>query len=155
MTDRLAVLDIDGTVADGRHRVHILAGTPTHAEWVDFFAHAGGDTVIPAGAERARDLAQSHEIVWLTGRPERIRVLTEQWLADHDLPPGRLIMQPSDDRRPARIVKLERLRELAATNDIAVVLDDDPRVVELATAAGFPCELATWLPWTSMLGGPE
>ncbi|WP_436786334.1 hypothetical protein [Yinghuangia sp. YIM S10712] len=154
MTDTLAVIDIDGTVADGRHRVHILAGTPTHDDWVAFFEQAGADTVIPEGAERARMLAQEHEVVWLTGRPERVRELTERWLADHDLPPGRLIMQPSDDRRPARVVKLERLRELSTTNDIAVVVDDDPRVIELATGAGFPCELAAWLPWTPVLSDP-
>lgn len=153
MTDSIAVIDIDGTVANGRHRVHILAGEPTHAEWVKFFAQADADTLIPEGADRVRELAQSHEIVWLTGRPERIRALTEQWLTNHDLPPGRVIMHPSDDRRPARLVKLERLQELAQTNHIAVVVDDDPRVVALATDAGYSCELATWLPWEPVLGG--
>lgn len=34
MSQPVAVLDIDGTVADARHRLSLLAGTPTHADWV-------------------------------------------------------------------------------------------------------------------------
>ncbi len=153
MTQPAAVVDIDGTVADVRHRLHLLAGAPTHDDWVRFFEAAGADPVLKAGATLARELAADHPIVWLTGRPERVRGLTEDWLRTHELPAGRLLMQGSEDRRLARHVKLEHLHQLSAAGGVALVVDDDPRVVELVSAAGYRTQLADWLPWRSVLTG--
>ncbi|WP_344686419.1 LNS2 domain-containing protein [Saccharopolyspora taberi] len=147
----LAIVDIDGTVADARHRLHWITGKPTHAEWVGFFNAAGADPVLPHGAELVRQLAHDHEIAWITGRPERIRGLTEHWLARHSLPAGRLLMQPEGDRRPAREVKLEQLQKLAGEAAIDLVVDDDPRVIELLGEHGFPTKLADWLPWSPVM----
>jgi hypothetical protein len=147
----VAVLDIDGTVAEVQHRLHLIDGTQDHERWVQFFAAAADDAVLAEGRQLANELAQEHDIVWLTGRPERIRLLTERWLADHGLPGGPVLMQKSDDLRPARVTKLEQLRALREQRDIAVVIDDDPRVVEVLRTAGFPVQLATWKPWTPVL----
>lgn len=141
----LAVLDIDGVVADPRHRLHILAGAPDHEQWVQFFAAAAADVLLSQGAHTAAALAVDHDIVWLTGRPERTRDLTARWLREQALPAGELRMQGDDDRRPARAVKLEQLHMLASTRVVDVVIDDDPRVVALLSAAGYPAQLATWL----------
>jgi hypothetical protein len=77
--------------------------------------------------------------------------LTRRWLAAHELPTEPLHMRPDDDYRPARWVKRETLRRLAATRTIASVLDDDPAVVAVLEADGWPVELATWLPHSSTL----
>lgn len=103
------------------------------------------------GREAALRLVRNHDIVWMTGRPERIREQTLAWLASHGLPGGPLYMQPKGDCRLARRVKVEHLHAIAAEHSIAIVLDDDPRVVELLRDTGFPAELATWLPWTPAL----
>ena len=60
-------------------------------------------------------------------------------------------MRSDDDLRPARLVKREVLRRLAGTRKVASVLDDDPAVVRLLEADGWPVELATWLPHSSTL----
>ena len=60
-------------------------------------------------------------------------------------------MRPDDDYRPARWVKRNTLRRLARTDTIASVLDDDPAVVAVLSADGWPVELATWLPHSSTL----
>jgi hypothetical protein len=148
VTRSVAVFDIDGVVADVRHRLHVIAGSPTHAEWVAFFDAAQGDTVLDEGRELALKLARDHDLTWVTGRPERIRHLTERWLQTNGLPSGPLFMQPPGDRRPAALVKLERLRELRQEREIALVVDDDPRVIRLLEDNDFPTRLATWLPWT-------
>ncbi len=147
MNQPIAVVDIDGTVADVRHRLHLLAGAPTHADWVQFFDAAGDDPLIPEGAAVAHELATEHTIVWLTGRPERVRALTEDWLHRYELPASRLLMQCSDDPRLARVVKLEHLDKLSAAEPVALVVDDDPRVVDLIAAAGYRTRLADWMPW--------
>jgi hypothetical protein len=143
----VAVLDIDGTVADARHRLSLIAGTPTHADWKRFFEAADTDPLIPEGAAVAWELAAEHSIVWYTGRPEWVRALTAGWLGRHELPGGPLLMQGSDDPRLARAVKLEHLDRLRTTVGVALVVDDDPRVVELVSAAGYRTRLADWVPW--------
>jgi phosphoglycolate phosphatase-like HAD superfamily hydrolase len=145
----LAVLDIDGVLADVRHRLHHLATRPK--DWTGFFTAAADDPLLPGGAQLAHQLAAEHEVLYLTGRPERIRELTGRWLADQQLPPGRLLMRPDGDHRPARLFKRERLRTLANERTIASVVDDDPQVVELLRAAGIPVRLADELPYAEPL----
>ncbi|OLT09583.1 hypothetical protein BJF78_30455 [Pseudonocardia sp. CNS-139] len=145
----LAVFDIDGVLADVRHRLHHLEARPKR--WEKFFYAADRDPVLDEGVERLRAALADHDVVYVTGRPERTRALTERWLARHDLPTGPLVMRPDHDSRPARYVKREVLRRLAGVRPIASVLDDDPAVVDLLTADGWPVELATWLPHSSTL----
>jgi phosphoglycolate phosphatase-like HAD superfamily hydrolase len=138
----LAVFDIDGVVADVRHRLHHLEPPPS---WPAFFEAAGADPLLPEGARLVADLAQEHEIVWLTGRPAWLRATTADWLAHHGLPGTELHLRPGRDRRPARLYKLEVLQRLAPRT-IAAFVDDDPEVIRAASAAGFPAVLADWLP---------
>ena len=145
----LAVFDIDGVLADVRHRLHHLQSRPQR--WNRFFEAADRDPLLADGAARLDAAMVDHEVLYLTGRPERNRRLTERWLARHGLPTGPLLMRPDDDHRPARWVKRQVLRELSRTRTIASVLDDDPAVVALLEADGWPVELATWLPHSSTL----
>jgi phosphoglycolate phosphatase-like HAD superfamily hydrolase len=143
----LAVFDIDGVLADVTHRLHHLDDW----RWERFFAAADRDPLLEEGERRLRAAQAAHDVVYLTGRPERNRRLTRAWLARHGLPTGPLHMRPDGDHRPARIVKREVLRELARTRTVASVLDDDPAVVRVLAADGWPVELATWLPHSSTL----
>ena len=77
--------------------------------------------------------------------------MTERWFADQGLPAGRLLMRPGRDRRPAREYKSEQLRRLAAGATIAVVVDDDPAVVDRLKRDGFPVRLADWVPYAESL----
>jgi phosphoglycolate phosphatase-like HAD superfamily hydrolase len=145
----LAVFDIDGVLADVRHRLHHLQARPQR--WEAFFTAADRDPLLTEGASRLRAAQTEHDVVYLTGRPERNRRLTRDWLARHGLPTGPLHMRLDRDHRPARWVKRETLRDLSGTRTIASVLDDDPAVVALLEADGWPVELATWLPHSSTL----
>jgi hypothetical protein len=138
----LAVFDIDGVVADVRHRLHHLEG---RRSWNGFFRSADRDPLLAEGARLGADLAGEHEIVWLTGRPEWLRDVTADWLARHGLPGTELYLRPSEDYRPAPRYKLSVLRELAPRG-IAAVIDDDDEVVRAALDAGFPAVLADWVP---------
>jgi len=138
----VAVFDIDGVVADVRHRLHHLDG---RKRWNAFFAAADADQLLPEGAALVAELAQEHEIVWLTGRPEWLRRTTTDWLAAHDLPSGELFLRPPGDYRPAPQYKVGVLRRLAARG-VAALIDDDDEVVRAAQRAGFPAVLADWVP---------
>lgn len=140
----LAVIDIDGVVADVRHRLHLIQGKPRR--WDEFFAAAGGDAPLADGVALVLELAADHDVRWLTGRPERTRRLTVTWLAAQGLPAEPLLMRPDRDFRPARLTKRDELRKLRPAHEIAIVVDDDPDVIEMLAADGFPTRLADWLP---------
>jgi hypothetical protein len=140
----VAVVDIDGVVADVRHRLHFIEGS--RRQWDRFFAAAPDDPPLADGVALVRELAADHDVVWLTGRPERTRRQTTAWLAAQGLPTGALLMRPNRDFRPARVTKREELRRLRRSRQVAVVVDDDPEVVDLLAADGFPTRLADWLP---------
>ncbi len=139
-----AVVDLDGVVADVRHRLPFLDRRPK--DWDGFFAAAVDDPVLPEGRAVVEELlTRSHRIVWLTGRPERCRADTVAWLARHGLPEASLYMRGDRDRRPARETKLEKVRELARHRTVAVVVDDDDLVVRTLRAAGFTVLHAQWM----------
>lgn len=139
----LAVVDIDGVLADVRHRLHHVQGQ--RKDWDAFFAAAVDDTVLDEGRAVADRLAEDHELLYLSGRPERCRDDTLAWLEANDLPTGRVLLRPEGDRRPARAFKVDRLVQLAGTRDLAVFVDDDPAVCEAARRRGFVVFEATWM----------
>jgi hypothetical protein len=138
-----AVVDIDGVLADVRHRLHHVSGPVK--DWDAFFAAAPGDRLLEEGLAVARRLAQDHEVVYLSGRPERCRDDTVRWLGERRVPPGEVVLRPEGDRRPSRRFKLERLRALAAKRPVAVIVDDDPAVCATARKNGFVVFEATWM----------
>lgn len=144
-----AVVDVDGVVADVRHRLHHLSGR--RRDWAGFFAAAAADPPLAQGVDLALALAAEHDVVWLTGRPERLRTVTARWLSGHRLPAGLLIMRPDADHRPARTFKRDELRRLRQTKHIALVVDDDPDVVAMVEREGLPVRLADWVARTTTL----
>lgn len=145
----LAVLDVDGVVADVRHRLHHLERRPP--DWSGFFAAAADDPPLAQGLQLAHALVADYELAWLTGRPDRLRAVTEAWFADQGLPRAQLHMRREGDRRPAAVVKTAMLRRLARDREVAVVVDDDPAVLAAVRAAGLPAELADWVPRSDLL----
>lgn len=138
----IAIVDIDGVVADVRHRLHHITGRPK--DWDAFFDAAVDDPPHAEGLGVVRRLAEGHEIVYVTGRPNRLRAATAEWLDRHDIGGHQLMMRPNGDRRPAAQVKVELLAELARGREIGMVVDDDVRVLAAMRAAGYPTFAANW-----------
>jgi phosphoglycolate phosphatase-like HAD superfamily hydrolase len=131
----IAILDIDGVLADASHRQHLVDGRPK--DWDAFFAAVGADPPIPAGLRLARDLAASDDVVLLSGRPERTRADTEAWLRDNAVPYARLILRPDADRRPADRFKATAIAGVAGPAEVTVVVDDDDAVVAILESLGY------------------
>lgn len=137
-----AVLDLDGVVADVRPRLVHLARRPK--DWEAFFAAIPTDAPLAAGVALAHELAERFRLVYVSGRPERTRADTADWLRAHALPPAPLHLRREGDRRPARVAKVSIIRGLARQAPVGLVVDDDPQVLEACRAAGWPVRLATW-----------
>lgn len=143
MTRPLAVFDVDGVLADVRHRLHFVESRPK--DWDAFFSAAVDDPPLPQGVALAQESAKDCEVVYVTGRPERCRRDTLAWFAQQGLPEGQLSMRRSRDFRPARVAKLDLLRRISADRTVAVVVDDDLQVCDAYEAAGYRVLRATWM----------
>jgi phosphoglycolate phosphatase-like HAD superfamily hydrolase len=139
----LAVFDVDGVLADVRHRLHHLEGRPKN--WGAFFRDAVNDPPLAEGIALCQESAKDCEVVYVTGRPEHCRRDTLDWFARHSLPEGRLSMRSDGDRRPARMAKPQLLRRLARDRTVAVVVDDDEQVCDAYEQAGWRVLRARWM----------
>lgn len=142
MSRPLAVFDIDGVLADVRHRLHFLERKPK--DWAGFFAAAPKDPPLAEGLRLLREAAADCDIAYVTGRPESCRADTLTWMRQHDLPGGELIMRSRRDRRPARAAKPELIQGLLNSRVLAVVVDDDLEVCDAYEALGLPVLRAGW-----------
>ena len=140
----IVVFDVDGVIADVRHRLRHVERRPK--DWPAFFAAMDDDVPLADGLELARRYAdEGYRIAYLTGRNESYRDLTLAWMTRHGLPEGRLVMRRDDDRRPARVFKPQALSRLARDGEIVVVVDDEPAVVAVLRHEGWPVLHADWM----------
>jgi len=107
------IMDIDGTLANAEHRVHLLnresGGKP---DWPAFLAAAKDDVANPEIVALNNTMARAYEVIVVTGRSEDDREMTENWLMKFNVNYSQLWMRPAGDRRQDTEVKAEILREL-------------------------------------------
>ena len=130
------VVDIDGVLADGAHRQHLVKAK----RWREFFDAAHGDAPIAETAVLLRLLDTDLVIVLLTGRPVRTRDATIAWLAEHGYRWDLLVMKENTDLRKTDQAKREAVsarREAGFPPVLA--LDDEPGNVEMYRVEGVPC----------------
>ena len=135
------VFDVDGTLADCSHRLHHIVRTDgMPKDWTAFFAGCRDDAPIPHMIELARYLLTFRPIIYVSGRSDESRELTELWLMEHRLPPYNLYMRKAGDHRDDDILKIELLAEARTHGfDPIMAFDDRARVVAAWRAAGIPC----------------
>ena len=129
---RCYVFDLDGTLCDVRHRRHFVARRPKN--WEAWEAGIAFDKPNEAAVDVFRALdgrGRDHAIFCVSGRSEKSRAITEQWLLDHGLHPDGLFMRQADDHRDDRIVKSEIADEIEREYAIVAVFDDRKRVLEM------------------------
>lgn len=130
---KLALIDIDGVIADERHRQEYAK----EKAWGEYFqpTRVVQDAVWEQGRELVERLVENGwEVGYLTGRREEVRPATESWLDAHRFPWGRLVMRPLPNGGPK--VKLPQfkvnvMQTLPPLWDLVVLFDDDPAVVSL------------------------
>jgi hypothetical protein len=135
----IAVLDIDGVLADATHRQHLVESRPK--DWAAFFAAVGRDRLLERGLARLRELEVDHAIVLLSGRPESTRADTQRWLDEQDIVATQLVLRADRDFRRAAVLKADLISGIGSPGDIAVVVDDDESVVKALALLGYNAEL--------------
>ncbi len=137
---KVVLFDIDGTLANIEHRRGFLdQATP---DWKAFNAAMGDDTPNQPVVSLYKTLwaSAAYKLILVTGRNERSRKLTEQWLSWNEIPFGRLLMRADGDFRADHIIKEEILDQLLAEGlDIQFTVDDRQQVVDMWRRRGITC----------------
>lgn len=149
MIVRCILCDIDGTIADNRHRQHLLKTKP--AQWKPFLAAAVNDKPYQHIIELLAALHECYPILLTTGRNEDDRIMTEKWLEQFDVPYDRMLMRAVGDYRQDTIIKKEMLDAVRkAEYDPWLSIDDRPDVIKMWRANGVPClacdDASWWYP---------
>jgi len=130
------VFDMDGTLTTVGNRLKYLAAK----EWDKFYFAADQDLPNYPMLALFKALQDSGaEIRIVTGRPERTRELTLDWLAKQgiDFPTKYLYMRKNHDFRPDYVLKLGLVKEFQ--NRIQMVFEDRTQVVSMWRENGIPC----------------
>nr|UWD77036.1 MAG: acid phosphatase [Bacteriophage sp.] len=138
------VWDLDGTLRDGRHRLHLLpTGDYSNPDsWLPFNMACGGDSPIWDNIELLRSQAMAgYHIVLLTFCDDRAMQQTKEWLARHYIPYNRLIMRDIDGGTDVDF-KEQRLRSIGV-NNILCMFDDSEHVVKHVRRMGITCHQVT------------
>ncbi len=133
------ICDIDGTIADVRHRRHLVQTRPSN--WPAFRAAAAFDPPILPVIRTLQALAYGpNRILLCSGRMFDEHDLTVAWLTKHRVPYARLYMRASVDYRPDEIVKSELLDQMLEEGyQPIMVFDDRNKVVAMWRARGLVC----------------
>ena len=129
--------DIDGTLADGEHRVHLVNGEKK--DWQAYFALLSGDAPISSTIHAINDAFPTHTICLVSGRPDTYQRETMGWLHKHGVPYHWLFMRPGSDKRPDTLVKADFLKFLPKEK-IVKVYDDRPSVCRMWEENGLTVE---------------
>lgn len=109
-------------------------------DWDSFFAACVDDKPIPVVIDLLNYYWPEFDILIVTGRSESSRLDTEQWLRDHSIKYGELIMRPVNNREPDHKLKKKWAKEFNWNpNTVEVVFEDRSRVVKMWRNLGITC----------------
>lgn len=118
-------VDIDGVIADARHRQHHLEGR--WRDWESFFVAASHDSVIPEQVEFLTAVPEEQMIALVTSRPDWVAGITVEWLERKEIRWDVLIMRTTGDHGPSAKMKTIAVKQLRSQGfNPILAIDDHP-----------------------------
>jgi FMN phosphatase YigB (HAD superfamily) len=142
----LYIFDLDGTLADCKHRQRILDEKYDNNRWRRFYAACDKDAPIHPVIQTMERLRRFADVWIFSGRSAEVRDKTVAWLTENtsfmswELETA-LMMRQEGDHRADDIVKREWLDGMLWDDRqrLVATFDDRDRVVAMWRAAGVPC----------------
>ncbi len=132
--EKIAIFDLDGTLADTQHRSHYLQSKPKN--WPAFNAECVNDTIISATRDVLVALSNLGYTIWVwTGRSDEYRAVTQEFIRDNGLYShvSKLKMRPESSSIADTELKLQWFHELdtITQHSIKMVFEDRTRMVKM------------------------
>jgi len=143
MKPSCVIFDLDGTIANIEHRLHMIEGydpkLKIEFDWDRFNAACVDDKPYENIIALMRTLNMEHEIIICTGRMGNVRKETIGWLVQNKVPYEDIMMRPIDDYRSDIEIKSEMLVSIQLFFDVFLVFDDRDVVVKFWRSKGLTC----------------
>lgn len=133
------IFDIDGTLADVDHRRHFVIGKKKD---FDAFYDAMVDDTVKVAIQELNHMCKrcNHKIIICTGRPEKYRSITVEWLRDNCVYFDELHMRPDEMRfKPDFEIKQNMLNGINDKHNVIFAVDDRNQVVDMWRSNGVTC----------------
>ncbi len=140
----IIIFDLDGTLADGKHRLHLLPrdNYGETSAWKQFNMACFDDAPIKDNIDLCNALNRNYAVIILTGRSDDAEKETRRWLQFHGVEFYQLIMRSKNDNRKDIVIKEEVLRTLGL-NRILCAFDDSPSVIKHFRSLGITTHAVT------------
>ncbi len=136
------ILDLDGTISDHEKRVHLAK----EKKWDEYHGKCDED---PPNRDvlallHAMLLTNTAKIVVCTGRNEKYRDKTVEWLAKFRIETTAVLMRADDDFRKSSVIKFEQLEKHFTSkqhvlDNVMFVLEDRSILVDEFRKYGLHC----------------
>lgn len=129
---RFVIFDLDGTLSNGDHRLHLLPTVDLHLaeSWSEFNRAAKDDSPFSNNISVCNAMFDAgYLVIILTGRSDEVEAETRAWLAENGVSFDWLIMRRAEDNRKDTVIKEEVLRAIGLENIVAC-WDDSPNVIK-------------------------
>ena len=140
---KIAIVDIDGTLANVEHRLHFILDKKPK-DWEGFFSETSRDTLNEWCLIFVNELIKLDvKIVLLTGRPKRSKAVTETWLRKYQVPYHALFMRNDGNFMDDVSYKKRALNkkilgqdlfgtgQLFELDDIVIAIDDRDGILQM------------------------
>ncbi len=133
------IVDIDGTLAEISQRRKYVENKPKN--WDKFFQNMEKDGIHEEVVNTVRHYYLfKYEILLLTGREEKFREVTENWLEEKGIGYSKLFMRDTKDFRADDVIKEEIFKKhIEPTYNVFLCIDDRNRVVNMWRRLGLVC----------------
>jgi FMN phosphatase YigB (HAD superfamily) len=133
----IVIFDLDGVLADNSTRRNLLDSP--NPDWEEYFQAASFDLPIDPNIDLAGSFKETASVVILTGRPNRISNITQDWLNRYQVNWDLLIMRPDSGYISAPdFKKQETLRLLDIGFQIVLALDDELENIQIYKELNIP-----------------
>ena len=131
---KIVIVDLDGTLADGKHREHFVTGDKVK-DWKSYFEACGDDGYVDAVFRWVKELSKEYTICLVSGRPDSWWLETSLWFQKaawegYSFRLDHVFMRSSGDKRPDTMVKADILKNIPKEK-VFLVIDDRPSVCRM------------------------
>ena len=133
------IVDLDGTLCDIKHRLHHIQGNKK--DYDAFYASCVNDVPKQIIIDLVNQLSNFYRVIICSGRSDSVKDKTIQWLKNNNVNYSDIVMRPHGDHTHDDVLKRQWLDQglLGNKSDIAFVLEDRCRVVDMWRLQGLTC----------------